>query len=327
MVTSNLKIPQNTSIIIKNTDIETLNKNDLLYTIQLDNNFIYAKNKYIKTIFNISKTDKKPSHYAMKDKIIDLDANQLLRFIRTTRVLLNSNRSIDVTLAIIDNVGYLIISNSYTLYLVKLTEKPVSKLNQAFLLRDEKIKILEQYISTFKDANVKISLYEYNLNAGCINITHADSKNMIDSSLQLLIEVKNTDIVNIKERKIDIIDSYMAIKSLCEFTIDQKIFTKSLTVISGFINTKLTIATQILMIFEDNNVVITQTDRSGRKIEVIIGSTLNSNRKFIVNDAILNAISASMANTKEPTSVVKIRELYEHTYLLTVNGIHIAFES
>jgi len=187
------------------------------------------------------------------------------------------------------------------------------------------MKTIEAYLSQFKDNKTSITFYEHNDRFVVMEALHVDEKNDIDSQLQLLLEIKSTEIESIKQRKIDQLNTFISIPIMSTFVIDPKIYNKSITIINSFINDKLTVGIQIQLKFEDTNVIVSQTDRSSRHIDAIIGYTKDKNRTFIISDTILSIIGAAVDAKK--TTEVNIRSIYENIYLLSINDIYIAFES
>ncbi len=316
----------NNSIKIQNKDIDLINKTDMFYSLKLNSNVMSSNNKVIKTTFLIEPNTKKISNIQKRDKIFTISVNDLLTFVKLAKaIILSSNNSLESLITIIGSDIYFILSNSFILYIFKPDISIVKSTAISYSLSLDRMKTIEAYLSQFKDNKTSITFYEHNDRFVVMEALHVDEKNDIDSQLQLLLEIKSTEIESIKQRKIDQLNTFISIPIMSTFVIDPKIYNKSITIINSFINDKLTVGIQIQLKFEDTNVIVSQTDRSSRHIDAIIGYTKDKNRTFIISDTILSIIGAAVDAKK--TTEVNIRSIYENIYLLSINDIYIAFES
>lgn len=321
---TNIKTKEDESVVINFKDFEVLNKNDLLYFSTLNSNMILAKNNVISTCFNVNIVKKHISKFMKREKIVDINLSSLYTFIKTSKTLYSNNKSMESIITIINGHMYFIASTNYMMNLLDNTINSDKLLSVR--LTEDKMKLIDVYISFFKETDINVELYEYNYNAYCLSLSHVCDKN-VDSMLEVLLENKTEDIENIKSRKIDNVERYNTIKVAYSFEIKNKDYAKAISTINSFINSRLTVALQAKMIFEDGLVKILQSDRSSRKIEAIIGKTQNRNKSFAINDMVINVISSAVNANKKETTNVTIREILNNMFLLQIDSFYIAFES
>lgn len=317
----------NNMIKIQNRDVELINKTNMFYSLALHDNVMYSNNNIFKTTFLIEPCNKKVSLIQKRDKIFSVDED-LISFIKLSKSIITSlNNSLESFITIIDNVVYFILSNSFILYIVTPRVTLHNAISISFAMTVDRMRIIETYIAQFKDNRISIDFYEHSDGFVLLEILHKDESDKIDSRLQLLMEVKSVEIETIKQKKIEQLNRFISIPIMNSFIIDFKTYSKSMSVINNFINDKLTVGIQIKLKFEDSNVIVSQTDRSSRHIDAIIGYTSDKNRSFIVTNAILNTINAVLLSGVKNNIEVKIRSIAENIYLLSIENVHIAFES